>query len=417
MDVASTTLSQFCLAVARSELSQIPLEHQQGDDHKYYFRDRRGRDGNGDSSFHRLMALHAPPAAIVNFLRHMAAHQRELILSDSDDDSEGDTAYSDLPDPLSLLSQDDRGCTPLHVAVHRNSWQVDVATRMILEKFPVLASVPMHCGSYPLHVAMGHSMTIHPAVVDALVRADPSVCWREDCRGDTPLSLLWKNVLRFRWARQWEVDGIVPCRIESSGDLSWMTMIAPDQFRDYALRLVHPFADGCAVTWHTVCGTPRCPPLLVRLLLEPDQSGYVKGGLYDRDDRGRLPLHCAAGAASVTCDFLPDSVRRGAPTVLELLLDAAPSAASSPDASGSLPLHYALRRSSDLPIESDLIALIQAYPDALRFPDPVTNLYPAQQLASRLTGDYDGKECFHDVLYCMIVDSPEAVFGSGRRGE
>lgn len=123
-------------------------------------------------------------------------------------------------------------------------------------------------------------------------------------------------------------------------------------------------------------------------------------------------MHCAAAAAPVSLEFLPDDdVKLHAPTVLELLLRVAPSAAAVTDNSGSLALHYALRRQSALPRSSDLVALVRACPDALFVQDPVTKLYPAQQLASRLL---DGESTNassrgFDVLYCMIRSSPEVL--------
>lgn len=90
------------------------------------------------------------------------------------------------------------------------------------------------CRSYPLHILTGHNLTIQPTVLRALLQADPTVPRRADFRHDNPLSLLYKNVLRFRWARDWEAHGLVPSlAVENCGGAtSWMTVIAPRQFRD-----------------------------------------------------------------------------------------------------------------------------------------------------------------------------------------
>jgi hypothetical protein len=43
--------------------------------------------------------------------------------------------------------------------------------------------------------------------------------------------------VRFRWARAWEVNSVVP--VYDSGDMSsWMTVTSPDPVRDYALTMI-----------------------------------------------------------------------------------------------------------------------------------------------------------------------------------
>lgn len=461
MDIASDELSRICSRNNRFECLATPLTYE-----NYYFVDRptaskRSHESDGgETPLHRLVALHAPPHAVQTFLQHLQAHHNMVSkgqsASSTSSSSSLSSRYSELPDPPVLLAQNHLGATALHVAVHRNSWHVEQIVKTLLTSCPRLAAIPMRTGTYPLHVATGHSLTINPQVIDALVQADPWVCWKEDIKGDTPLSLLWKNVLRFRWAQQWELSGIVPecidCSLSTSATTSvdtscldpnkkkqkrssfWMTVIAPDQFRDMALTMVQPWKGG-PITWHTICRAPRFPPLLLRLLLEPSQRKYVPhGSFWDVDELGRLPLHCAAGAPAVSLDLLPlelgtarllqrndsadettNSNGGSIVSVLRLTLQVAPGAASIMDDTGSLPLHYALRRQSAIPSGSDIVALIRAYPDSLSVQDPITYLYPAQQLASRLkttttTNNHTSSDISAlNLLYSMIRLEPDVL--------
>jgi hypothetical protein len=197
-------------------------------DHRYYFLDQAGNSSHGDTALHRLLALHTtPPAAVHNFLHHAAQHRQMLARTvtttdtqpqhenedDEDDDGKvSSSIYSHLTArPPSPCDPNNYGVTALHVAVHRNSWHVVKVVDCLLQACPALASMPMMPSqTYPLHVVMGHNLTIQESVLHSLLNADPAVAGQQDSRGDTPLSLLWKNVLRFRWARAWDVNGVVP---------------------------------------------------------------------------------------------------------------------------------------------------------------------------------------------------------------
>jgi hypothetical protein len=189
---------------------------------------------------------------------------------------------------------------------------------------------------------------------------------------------------------------------------SWMTVISPDQFRDYALTMIaavcgkqqsHQQQD--IVSWLDVCRMDRCPPLLIRLFLEQrkelshstgccDCRIHVEGSLVDVDELGRMPLHLAAAADPVQLDFVPTEVASQLTTVVELILENYPPAAAVVDRTGRLPLHYLLSTSTSTSTASTgtrvapsaLLALVKAYPEALTVPDPVSGLYPAYQLAA-----------------------------------
>lgn len=137
----------------------------------------------------------------------------------------------------------------------------------------------------------------------------------------------------------------------------------------------------------------RCPPLLIRLLLEQrkqlsHQTGccdcriHVKGSLADADDVGRLPLHLAAAADPVKTYFCPPEVASQLTTVVELAEQTYPPAAAVVDRTGRLPLHYLLSKTATGVAPATLLALVKVYPHALTVQDPVTGLYPAQKLAA-----------------------------------
>lgn len=108
-----------------------------------------------------------------------------------------------------LHDQDSRGITALHVLLYRNSLHVDKIARLFLDwdgssnefskdeqsKAVSLASVPMECGSYPLHLLTGQNLTIKEELIETLLSADPRIPFVDDINGDNPISLLWKNTL------------------------------------------------------------------------------------------------------------------------------------------------------------------------------------------------------------------------------
>lgn len=225
-----------------------------------------------------------------------------------------------------------------------------------------------------------------------------------------------------------------------------MTIIPPKQFLEGARQLLlaaHP--DQTTVTWHHICATDRCPPLLIRMMLQQqlhlhlptlssrqcttaaeDEQNYsddddrltfaastttrscrqLRTWFQKRDAQGRLPLHWAAMAQAVSTTTRCS----GTATVVELILAAHPAAAAVMDATGRFPLHYAVanrtlvqvvvpqqrqgrggKRSAHTnnvrhPLKA-IGALARTYPTALTVPDPVTFLYPVLQLAASMEED------------------------------
>lgn len=256
-----------------------------------------------------------------------------------------------------------------------------------------------------------------------LLQADASAVRKEDANGDTPLSLLWKNVLRFRWAQQdhitlqdeEEVDDDLDSGSisDSSGNSnnrrqrrrpSWMTVISPEQYVEYSLLLIRAALgkinnDNDSLQLGDVCRMPRCPPLLIRLLLQYPNK-FVMVTQYEKDSQGMTPLHHAARVNAVTHQMVPINVlnKMKQSSVVDMVLQAFPSMACIKDRQGRIPLHYALEK--DFPNSDNnnmnmvdgislddqkesLYRLVQANADSLGLQDPVTGLYPFALLASR----------------------------------
>ena len=153
------------------------------------------------------------------------------------------------------------------------------------------------------------------------------------------------------------------------------------------------------LTWHQICAFPRCPPLLVRLLLaqkddhdnnNDDDSvslssnkSSTSGTLLQRNKIGQVPLHLAASSPAINLQHgVPPLVQTVAPSVLEFVLSAAPTAAHVADTKGCYPLHEAPVRNPALS-NATILILTQASPMvALTTVDPQTGLCPVQQVAA-----------------------------------
>ena len=343
--------------------------------HKYYFLDRDGVNEHGDTCLHRLLALHASPAVVTNFLTLLKEHWH--IWNQHVENGSSLGRFSGLPAPCRIDQANKKGVTALHVTIYRNSWHVDEVAKELIKCCPQLTSMKMSpCGSYPLHVACGHSITIREEVLIVLLEADGQVAWKEDCEGDNPLSLLWKNVLRFRWARRWEEEDIVP--VAFKGDLSWMTVIAPSQYLDYSLAILEGAYGRTHLDWNDACGFPRCPPLLIKMLLQ--EPTRLRGSLTTPSQDHKYPLHHAAGSLPVVYNNVHQMVINKAKSLVELILNATKGSSSNiRDQAGRFPLHYACHNKA----AETLLILASAHPEALRALDPLTGMFPLQQVASR----------------------------------
>jgi hypothetical protein len=152
-----------------------------------------------------------------------------------------------------------------------------------------------------------------------------------------------------------------------------------------------------------------------------------QGSLADADEVGRLPLHLAAAADPVKVDLVPPEAASQLTTVVKLVLYSFPPAAAVVDHTGRLPLHYFLSTTTATGVApSALLALVRAYPEALTVQDPVSRLYPVQQLAAcctiinssrnssptaTTTNDVHSNSSFKemDLIYRLLRTCPDAV--------
>lgn len=308
---------------------------------------------------------------------------------------------------FSLHDQELKGITLLHVAVYRNSLHADKIVRLLLNwhhssnelltldkdsKQVSLASIPMTCGSYPLHILTGQNLTIKEELLETLLCADSSIPFKDDVNCDNPISLLWKNTLRFRWAIS-VMEGATFIDYIKNDDCSWMTIITPHQFIQFSLRMAEaalqkPDASqnkpqSSVRTIHDLCRIPRCPPMLLRLLQSPEYNAVfaVSGSASTFDQHGMLPIHHAVRSPPVTYRFLPSSLKpQYKKSLVEMLLEENPASVRIADDQGRLPLHYALE--SGFVSERDLMALIRLYPESLRIKDPQNGLLPFMMVSA-----------------------------------
>jgi hypothetical protein len=90
------------------------------------------------------------------------------------------------------------------------------------------------------------------------------------------------------------------------------------------------------------------------------------------------------------------------PSVIDMLLSAAPETAKIRDPSGRLPLHSAI--GSGKGFYQGGQGLIAAYPAAMEIPDPITNLYPFMLAATCGEGTKNASTIFE-----LMKLSPELM--------
>ena len=370
--------------------------------HQYFFLDREMNSKEGDTPLLRLLALHACPKTVENFLYHsdiLIGRKPQGGLFCCEDWSKELLALKQV-----VLQSNYQGVSPLHMALHRNSWYVCEVVRLLLRVDPSLVRRKMTLtGSYPLHVSMANNLTIQSQVLEDLLDADPTVVLEEDVAGDNPVSLLYKNVLRFRWARDWVTQDVIP---ESMvGDSSWMTVISPDQFRDYSLSMIAAASQGkgeyCNLSWHDICSFPRCSPLLIKVL----EMEMPRLALLEPDKNGCLPLHCVAKAPSISNESIPSYILEECSSTLELVMRLEPRAAVVADHDGKFPLHHALENPT---ITCQVIEqLMEISPvEALMTPDRNTGLLPFQAAAVRRVDEGFETE---SLIYALLRSEPSAT--------
>lgn len=287
-------------------------------------------------------------------------------------------------------------CNALHIAAFRNAWKVEAIFESLLDYFPFLAAERMEpCGSYPLHIFVGQTLTVNLAPVQTLVKAaTPEIIFSEDCQGDNALSLLYKNTLRFRWAQRWDGLGLAPIHGMDSKQ-STLTIISPQDYKDISLFLVSTAANKSTqdLTLHDICFVPRCPVLLVRMIMMNER--YKKQLLF-KDQTGRLPLHCAVQARTLNRRCMPSHMVDRIWSLVKLLHHLAPEAAAIVDKTGRLPIHYAVLHADTT---ETIRHLVNANTAALGHVDPISSLFPAQAIVlNPFLSDDDKTELIFECL-------------------
>ena len=151
------------------------------------------------------------------------------------------------------------------------------------------------------------------------------------------------------------------------------------------------------VTWESSVGD-MSQFLALALSLFPDQAGYC-------DEEGNYPLHIAASSQPLSrapysprvCDPYRDPI--------EILLKAHPSAASTVNPKGALPIHLALAEGRRT-WRTGVAALVRANSDSLLIRDPITQLYPYQLAATSVASD-DAESV--DTILQLLLTCPHAL--------
>ena len=327
---------------------------------------------------HHLVGLHSTTGDTVRDYFQQKQKQQSSSSSSS--------ATCSLPSthPIIPWQIPDTGISPLHVAVFRNSYHVLSVLQALLEINPTLTELPMMDGNVPLHIYLQYAMTMDRRVLELLLSHNNRNL--PNGHGDRPMTLLYHNVLRFQWARNWELYDLPPIN-SSTQQKSWMTIVAPHQFLEYALLLLYTRDD-----MEQMCQSPECPPLLVRIV----QLGLGQDAMLQQHP---FLLHAAARA---TASCRPPRWHEDTPwpTLISYLFQQQPESNDTrDDACQRLPMHYALLHSTNV---SDMRRLVSVSYEEV---DPVTQLPPALLYASRDDDDDEGAIDL-DWLYELVRSYP-----------
>jgi len=299
------------------------------------------------------------------------------------------------------------GLTPIHLALMffgNNS--IDIIQTLIRAN-PQSVGVPSLSGDLPIHTAMayGVSMETLEVILSATASLSPDLLSTTDRRGLSPIQLAWIKYVdpdfeyRLRQIRKLEIYG--PLLDEAVQDifhqlLPSMTTVSNESPYDTQRRCIASvfgtfwqrtelylkYVQTTSSNWNIIhaasaANIPRAVLKLV-LLLHPDDVGKA-------DDNCQLPLHIAASTPKQPWwDNGADSFDER-PSLIQLLLEINPSAASFTDNRMQLSLHRAIERATRggpaMSLDSDVKRIVDAYPEALQVKDPKSGLYPFMQAA------------------------------------
>jgi hypothetical protein len=144
---------------------------------------------------------------------------------------------------------------------------------------------------------------------------------------------------------------------------------------------------------HLAASIPNFPTFILQMMALHDQSALLR-----TDEHGRIPLHYALVATpgnqvqdsredSYDEDLLYWSTNFESRSLVQFILDNAPSSADIHDGDGRLPIHLAIANNRDL--RSVVLPIIAAYPGSISAIDPCTNLRPFLLAASNDNASLD----------------------------
>eukprot|EP00979_Chaetoceros_neogracilis_P008507 scaffold1890_cov128-Chaetoceros_neogracile.AAC.3 len=145
---------------------------------------------------------------------------------------------------------------------------------------------------------------------------------------------------------------------------------------------------------HLAASVPNFPTFILQMMVLHDQSAMLR-----TDEHGRIPLHYAlvatpgdqeqddSGEDSSRVDLVYWSANNESRSLVQFILDNAPSSADIHDVDGRLPIHLAIVNNRDL--SSVVLPIIAASPGSISAIDPCTNLKPFLLAASHDNASLD----------------------------
>eukprot|EP00979_Chaetoceros_neogracilis_P014438 scaffold4640_cov283-Chaetoceros_neogracile.AAC.15 len=144
---------------------------------------------------------------------------------------------------------------------------------------------------------------------------------------------------------------------------------------------------------HLAASVPNFPTFILQMMVLHDQSALLR-----TDEHGRIPLHYALVATpgnqklyspedSSGVELVYWSTNFESRSLVQFILDNAPSSADINDGDGRLPIHLAIANNRDL--SSVVLPIIAAYPGSISAIDPCTNLRPFLLAASHDNASLD----------------------------
>ena len=321
---------------------------------------------------------------------------------------------------------------PLHITCSSQHASVHVVRVLLEGGLEMQSHMRDVDGDTPLHAACRCGAPIE--VLEVLLRANPSAVHERDYEGLTPLLRLW---VRYFVILGNDAIDAVQGREDLTGELgeAW------DKTELLLRAAVHGSLEastalrGEAASWtasgerNTVfravhaAAAVDCPRQIVKIATKVYPSQ-----LEELDEQGRIPLTIAAVTPAFKVrdlsdegylledrvhgdvsqyDGVNDAEQVGPnslyPSVIEILVTAAPETARFLDADGRLPLQLAI--ASGKKWTTGVKSLLEAYPDAIMLRDPVTNLYPFM-----LAGTVKKGGC--TTIFELLRSNPSLAHGS-----